>query len=95
MPDTVFCVECKWFVRNNKVASVIEKSSADFLGTEYKTDGATGLKIPNESFWDCSHQFNIGKKIEWWGLLRYYKKKASFINAKNDCVRFERRRDGD
>ncbi len=86
MPDTVFCMECKWFIRNEKPAP----SGFEDLAI-YKIDESTGLKFPNESYWDCSHQSNIGKRLEWWGLVRYYKKKASVINAKNDCVRFERK----
>lgn len=89
MSDTVFCTECKWFIRN-------EKNKFPFPGVDedigaYKIDEATGFKSPNESYWDCSHQSNMGKRLEWWGLVRYYKRKASQMNAKNDCVRFERK----
>lgn len=83
MSDTVFCMECKWFIRNEKLAFV------DF--EPYLIDEQTGIKAPRESYWDCSHQSNMGKRLEWWGLVRYYKRKASQMNAKNDCVRFERK----
>ena len=85
MSDTVFCTECKWFIRNEKVARV------DF--DPYDIDERTGAKSPKESYWDCSHQSNIGKKIHWWGIERYYKRKPSQMNEKNDCARFERRKD--
>jgi len=85
MTDIVFCQGCEWFIRN-------EKTAKDTEGMDYRIDLATGVKFPNESYWECSHQSNVGKKIEWWGWYRYYKRKASQINAKNDCVRFKERR---
>lgn len=84
MPDMVFCMDCKWFIKNEKEK---DPSIMELIG--YIVSPETGDRSPNESYWDCSHQFNLGKKAEWWGLKRYYKKKPSIINAKNDCVRFE------
>lgn len=92
MSDTVFCTECKWFVRNEK-PTVAEGASLAIneYPSDWSIDERTGAKIPNESYWECSHQFNVGKKIHWWGIERYYKRKASQINEKNDCMRFDRR----
>lgn len=93
MSDIVFCTDCKWFIQNKKAHKPLNDNERHLIiSIIHKIDEATGTKFPNESYWECSHQFNIGKKVEWWGLLRYYKRKPSQINAKNDCVRFEKSR---
>ncbi len=83
MGDIVFCTECRWFKRNNKSISESVNTSAE--GLILKSNN-----MVDDSYYDCSHQFNLGKRFHWWGIERYYKRRPSSINAKNDCTRFDR-----